>query len=74
MKKELGDLEAEVFVLAHTEELLSGQGSAIQDAVKKIERKQGISVRCYKHFRSSTCGRFPPLPSKAGDWTESTLA
>ena len=45
MKKELGDTESEVFVLAHTEEVLAHQEGALVDSVKKIERKQGISVR-----------------------------
>jgi hypothetical protein len=44
MKKELGDLEAEVFVLAHTEELLSGQEQAMLERVRKVEKQQGISV------------------------------
>ncbi|EFJ53072.1 hypothetical protein VOLCADRAFT_78702 [Volvox carteri f. nagariensis] len=43
MKKELGDLEAEVFVLAHTEELLAAQEQAMVDKVKKIEKQQGIT-------------------------------
>ncbi|GIL46395.1 hypothetical protein Vafri_3392 [Volvox africanus] len=43
MKKELGDLEAEVFVLAHTEELLAAQEQAMVEKVKKIEKQQGIS-------------------------------
>ncbi|GFR42598.1 hypothetical protein Agub_g3529 [Astrephomene gubernaculifera] len=43
MKKELGDLEAEVFVLAHTEELLAAQEAAMLEKVKKVEKQQGIS-------------------------------
>ena len=44
MKKELGDLEAEVFVLAHTEELLVAQEQALLTRVRKIEQQQGIAV------------------------------
>ncbi|MEW5311643.1 MAG: hypothetical protein WDW38_003340 [Sanguina aurantia] len=43
MKKELGDIEAEVFTLSHTEELLSQQEGIFADGVKKIERKQGVT-------------------------------
>lgn len=44
MKKELGDLEAEVFVLAHTEELLASQEGGLLEKVKRLEKQQGISV------------------------------
>lgn len=44
MKKELGDIEAEVFVLAHTEELLAAQEGSLLEKVRKVERQQGISV------------------------------
>ncbi|PNW70526.1 hypothetical protein CHLRE_17g723600v5 [Chlamydomonas reinhardtii] len=43
MKKELGDLEAEVFVLAHTEELLASQEGGLLEKVKRLEKQQGIS-------------------------------
>jgi hypothetical protein len=43
MKKELGDIEAEVYVLSYTEELLAVRESAYLDHVKKIEKKQGIA-------------------------------
>lgn len=43
MKKELGDIEAEGFVLAYTEELLAAQEAELQGALKTIERKQGIA-------------------------------
>ncbi|KAG2490551.1 hypothetical protein HYH03_010945 [Edaphochlamys debaryana] len=43
MKKELGDIEAEVFVLAHTEELLALQEGALLSKVKQLEKQQGIS-------------------------------
>mmetsp|Transcript_9266 Transcript_9266/g.19811 ORF Transcript_9266/g.19811 Transcript_9266/m.19811 type:complete len:706 (+) Transcript_9266:158-2275(+) len=43
MKKELGDIEAEVFVLAYTEELLQQQDQTLSSMIKQIERKQGIA-------------------------------
>uniref|UniRef100_A0A7S0WQ24 IFT81 calponin homology domain-containing protein n=1 Tax=Chlamydomonas leiostraca TaxID=1034604 RepID=A0A7S0WQ24_9CHLO len=43
MKKELGDIEAEVFVLAYTEEVLAAQEAELQAALKSIEKKQGIA-------------------------------
>ncbi len=36
---------AQVFVLAHTEELLTAQEGLLLDKVKRIEKQQGISVR-----------------------------
>lgn len=43
MKKELGDLEAEVFVLAHTEEILASQVEGIMSSVRAIEKSKGIA-------------------------------
>uniref|UniRef100_A0A7R9YTN5 IFT81 calponin homology domain-containing protein n=1 Tax=Chlamydomonas euryale TaxID=1486919 RepID=A0A7R9YTN5_9CHLO len=43
MKKELGDIEAEVFVLAYTEELLVEQESALNRSLERTARKQGVA-------------------------------
>lgn len=52
MKKELGDIEAEVFTLSHTEEVLSQQEGIFADGVKKIERKQGVTVSQFPRVRA----------------------
>lgn len=44
MKKELGDIEAEVFVLAHTEEVLAAMDARLTEEVKRVERQQGVAV------------------------------
>ncbi|GAX78455.1 hypothetical protein CEUSTIGMA_g5895.t1 [Chlamydomonas eustigma] len=43
MKKELGDIEAEVFVLAYTEELLQAQEEALNTSIKKTAKKHGVA-------------------------------
>lgn len=43
MKKELGDIEAEVFVLAYTEELLMEQEAALNSNLKQTARKHGVA-------------------------------
>lgn len=42
MKKELGELEAEVFVLNRTQEILQQQEDKLQRAVQKLEQKAGV--------------------------------
>eukprot|EP00879_Flechtneria_rotunda_P024027 GHRR01025449.1.p1 GENE.GHRR01025449.1~~GHRR01025449.1.p1 ORF type:complete len:555 (+),score=232.10 GHRR01025449.1:142-1806(+) len=42
MKKELGDLEAEVFVLNRTCEVLQQQEQDLQGQIQKLERKAGV--------------------------------
>lgn len=42
LKKELGDLEAEVFVLGHTEEVLGAQEGALKAAVRQAEAASGV--------------------------------
>lgn len=43
MKKELGDIEAEVFVLAYTEELLMEQEAALNHNLKQTAKKHGVA-------------------------------
>mmetsp|Transcript_19160 Transcript_19160/g.53649 ORF Transcript_19160/g.53649 Transcript_19160/m.53649 type:complete len:674 (-) Transcript_19160:217-2238(-) len=43
MKKELGDVEAEVFVLAYTEEVLASEEERLLRALKSVEKKQGVA-------------------------------
>ncbi|KAG1672417.1 hypothetical protein FOA52_013202 [Chlamydomonas sp. UWO 241] len=43
MKKELGDIEAEVFVLAYTEELLADQEGSLNKNLAATARKQGVA-------------------------------
>ncbi|KAJ9520183.1 hypothetical protein QJQ45_030110 [Haematococcus lacustris] len=43
MKKELGDIEAEVFVLGFTEEVLGAQEAALSGSLKAQEKKQGVA-------------------------------
>lgn len=43
MKKELGDIEAEVFVLAYTEELLQEQEGGLNSKLKQTAKKHGVA-------------------------------
>jgi hypothetical protein len=43
MKKVLGEIKSEVTVLSRTESILKSRADNLEDFMKNLERKQGIS-------------------------------
>lgn len=67
LKVELGAVRAETLVLARTEELLRGRAGDMDETLRKVEEKAGVTG-CVSHLRARVCMRAVQCARRSARW------